>query len=155
MALAGLGKAGAAAESDAVAPALHKIERAAIAASTHITYPPSELLMLVEDHLRASGLHASADMLTREAGLTRLPADGLNRLSADAAATDPQQITEPQETPFLAVSAPREPATPATQPSKGANCKIPGLCFWIADHSSLSWCPIVNHMSMLSLADCE
>ncbi len=67
---AGLGKAGAAAAaSDAVAPALHKIERAAIAASTHITYAPSELLVLIEDHLRASGLHASADALAAEAAL--------------------------------------------------------------------------------------
>ena len=66
----GLGKAGAAAAaSDAVAPALHKIERAAIAASTHITYAPSELLVLIEDHLRASGLHASANALAAEAAL--------------------------------------------------------------------------------------
>lgn len=85
--------------------------------------------MLVEDHLRASGLHASADMLTREAGLTRLSTDGLNRLSADAVATDPRPITEPQETPFLAVSAPREPATPATQPSKGASCEFLAFAF--------------------------
>ena len=85
--------------------------------------------MLVEDHLRASGLHASADMLTREAGLTRLPTDGLNRLSADAAPTDPRPTTEPQKTPFLTISAPGEPATPATQPSKGANCEFPAFAF--------------------------
>ena len=69
---AGLGRAGAAAAAtDAEAPALHKIERTAIAASTHITYPPAELLTLIEDHLRASGLHASADALAAEAGLDR------------------------------------------------------------------------------------
>lgn len=104
---AGLGKAGAAAESDAIAPALHKIERAAIAASTHISYPPSELLMLMEDHLRASGLQASADMLASEAGLARLPTD-------DGATAGTAQGSSPF-TPF----SHREPATPATQPSRG------------------------------------
>ncbi|BDA44801.1 probable DDB1- and CUL4-associated factor 1 [Coccomyxa sp. Obi] len=90
---AGLGKAGAAAAaSDAVAPALHKIERAAIAASTHITYAPSELLVLIEDHLRASGLHASADALAAEAAL------GTSQTSAQAdcpSDTHQQQLTTP------------------------------------------------------------
>ena len=114
---AGLGKAGAAAESDAIAPALHKIERAAIAASTQITYPPAELLMLVEDHLRASGLHASADMLTQEAGLPRLLAEGQARLPADAA-PEPRDMRDQQSTPFL-FSSQREPPSSVAQPSRG------------------------------------
>lgn len=115
---AGLGKAGAAAESDAIAPALHKIERAAIAASTQITYPPAELLMLVEDHLRASGLHASADMLTQEAGLPRLPTDSQARLSAEAA-PEPRESTEQQSTPFFSFNAQRGPPSSATQAGTG------------------------------------
>ena len=115
---AGLGKAGAAAETDAIAPALHKIERAAIAASTQITYPPAELLMLVEDHLRASGLHASADMLTREAGLPRLPTDSQARLYADAD-PEPREPTEQQSTPFFSSSAQRGPPSSAALAGKG------------------------------------
>ena len=34
--------------TDAAAPALQRIERAAIAASTQITYPPHELLRLIQ-----------------------------------------------------------------------------------------------------------
>ncbi len=115
---AGLGRAGAAAETDAIAPALHKIERAAIAASTQITYPPAELLMLVEDHLRASGLHASADMLTQEADLPRLPADGQARLAADAPA-EPRDMAEQPKSPFLTFSSQRECPVPVSQPSRG------------------------------------
>ena len=63
--------------------------------------------MLMEDHLRASGLQASADMLASEAGLARLPAD--DRAIADAAQGP---------SPFTPFSR-REPVTPATQPSKG------------------------------------
>ena len=126
----GLGKAGAAAESDAIAPALHKIERAAIAASTQITYPPAELLMLVEDHLRASGLHASADMLTQEAGLPRLLADSQARLPADAA-PEARDLREQQSTPLFVFSSQREPPSSATQPSRGeqsssTTCSLPG-----------------------------
>ena len=62
-------KAGAVAASDAAAPALHKIERAAIAASTHITYKPQELLTLIKQHLEASGLTETARQLEREANL--------------------------------------------------------------------------------------
>ena len=100
----GLGKAGAAAAaSDAVAPALHKIERAAIAASTHITYAPSELLVLMEDHLRASGLHASADMLAAEAGL------GSSQASAQADCPSDAQQLQQLTTPFA--------CTPAVMPA--------------------------------------
>ena len=65
----GMGSAGTAAAHDAAAPALHKMERAAIAAASHITYDPNELLTLIRDHLAASGLHSAADTLTREARL--------------------------------------------------------------------------------------
>ncbi len=63
--------------------------------------------MLMEDHLRASGLQASADMLASEAGLARLPTD-------DGATAGTAQGSSPF-TPF----SHREPATPATQPSRG------------------------------------
>ena len=63
--------------------------------------------MLMEDHLRASGLQASADMLTSEAGLARLPMD-------DGATVGTAQGSPPF-TPF----SHREPATPATQLSRG------------------------------------
>ena len=45
---AGLSRAGTLATTDAAAPALQRIERASIAASTAITYPPDELLLLIE-----------------------------------------------------------------------------------------------------------
>lgn len=99
-------------------PALHKIERAAIAAATHITYPPAELLMLVEDHLRASGLHASADKLAQEAGLARLPTDGLPRLIAEPG-SEPRVTQGVHGTPFLTPFTAGEPGTPAILPSKG------------------------------------
>eukprot|EP00798_Chlamydomonas_sp_ICE-L_P001585 gene1585-32972_t len=56
-----------AAATDAAGPALQKIERAAIAASTHITYAPQELLIIINNHLRASGLSSSATALAEEA----------------------------------------------------------------------------------------
>lgn len=64
---AGVSKTEDAVTYDAAAPALHKMERAAIAAASHITYQPSELLMLIHDHLSASGLEATAAMLKTEA----------------------------------------------------------------------------------------
>lgn len=54
---------------DAAAPALHKMERAAIAAGSHITYNPEELLGLIRDHLLAAGLAQTAEVLEHEAGL--------------------------------------------------------------------------------------
>lgn len=74
--------------------------------------------MLMEDHLRASGLHASADMLTQEAGLPRLPADGQARLPVDAA-PDLRNVTEQQSTPFYALSSQRDCPLSTTQPSRG------------------------------------
>lgn len=55
--------------TDAAAPALQKIERAAIASATPISYMPQELLMLMYEHLKATGLHGSATTLAKEAGL--------------------------------------------------------------------------------------
>jgi hypothetical protein len=60
----------AAAATDAAAPALLKIERAAIAAATPISYQPQELLLLMYEHLKASGLHTAAASLAKEAGLS-------------------------------------------------------------------------------------
>ncbi|KAG2449728.1 hypothetical protein HYH02_005255 [Chlamydomonas schloesseri] len=68
-----------AAANDAAAPALHKIERAAIAAASAVSYSPQELLLLIFEHLKASGLHASAASLAAEAGLGRASA-ALQRL---------------------------------------------------------------------------
>ena len=51
---------------DAAAPALLKMERAAIAAASHITYHPPELLGLIRDHLCAAGLTETAAALDRE-----------------------------------------------------------------------------------------
>ena len=65
-----MGSAGTEAARDATGPALHKMERAAIAAASHITYDPSELLLLIRDHLAALGLHSSAERLTWEASLS-------------------------------------------------------------------------------------
>eukprot|EP00899_Mesostigma_viride_P002695 jgi/Mesvir1/12426/Mv00591-RA.2 len=59
----------AAISSDAAAPAMHKIERAVIAASTPISYPARDLLILIYDHLVASGLHVAAATLAEESGL--------------------------------------------------------------------------------------
>jgi hypothetical protein len=51
---------------DAAAPALLKMERAAIASASHITYQPTELLALIKDHLTAAGLSETAAVLERE-----------------------------------------------------------------------------------------
>ena len=51
---------------DAAAPALLKMERAAIAAASHITYHPPELLSLIRDHLSDAGLTETAAALDRE-----------------------------------------------------------------------------------------
>lgn len=48
--LLGISKTGALV-TDAAAPALQRIERAAIAAGTQITYPPHELLKLIQVHI--------------------------------------------------------------------------------------------------------
>ncbi|CAB79834.1 putative protein [Arabidopsis thaliana] len=59
--------------SDAATPTLRRIERAAIAAATPITYDSKELLLLIHEHLQASGLGDTASALLKEAQLTPLP----------------------------------------------------------------------------------
>ncbi|KAL0324050.1 UNVERIFIED_CONTAM: DDB1- and CUL4-associated factor1 [Sesamum calycinum] len=62
--------------SDAATPTLRRIERAAIAAATPISYHSRmfrlELLVLIHEHLQASGLAESASILLKEAKLTPL-----------------------------------------------------------------------------------
>ncbi|CAN4076502.1 unnamed protein product [Withania somnifera] len=67
------GRASSLAATDAATPTLRRIERAAIAAATPITYHARELLLLIHEHLQASGLTDSATMLLKEAQLTPLP----------------------------------------------------------------------------------
>lgn len=71
----------------APATALQALERAAAAAATPLAYQPGELLQLIAEHLRASGLAASADTLTGEAGLTPSPAGSTGASCGFAAAT--------------------------------------------------------------------
>ncbi|XP_010526286.1 PREDICTED: DDB1- and CUL4-associated factor homolog 1-like [Tarenaya hassleriana] len=59
--------------TDAATPTLRRIERAAIAAATPITYDSKELLLLIHEHLQASGLSKSATALLKEAQLMPLP----------------------------------------------------------------------------------
>ncbi|KAF5726321.1 DDB1- and CUL4-associated factor 1 isoform X1 [Tripterygium wilfordii] len=67
------GRATTLAATDAATPTLRRIERAAIAAATPITYHSRELLQLIHEHLQASGLAASAATLLKEAQVTPLP----------------------------------------------------------------------------------
>lgn len=67
------GRASTLAATDAATPTLRRIERAAIAAATPITYHSRELLLLIHEHLQASGLSATASSLLKEAQLTPLP----------------------------------------------------------------------------------
>ncbi|PIN09480.1 hypothetical protein CDL12_17941 [Handroanthus impetiginosus] len=67
------GRASTLAASDAATPTLRRIERAAIAAATPISYHSRELLLLIHEHLQASGLAESAASLLKEAKLTPLP----------------------------------------------------------------------------------
>ncbi|KAF8097533.1 hypothetical protein N665_0286s0042 [Sinapis alba] len=59
--------------SDAATPTLRRIERAAIAAATPITYDSKELLLLIHEHLQASGLGETASALLKETQLSPLP----------------------------------------------------------------------------------
>ncbi|XP_022141621.1 DDB1- and CUL4-associated factor homolog 1 isoform X2 [Momordica charantia] len=61
------------AASDAATTTLRRIERAAIAAATPITYHSRELLLLMHEHLLALGLTKTAYALLKEAELTPLP----------------------------------------------------------------------------------
>ncbi|MED6201184.1 hypothetical protein PIB30_092395 [Stylosanthes scabra] len=67
------GRASTLAATDAATPTLRRIERAAIAAATPITYHSRELLLLIHEHLQASGLTQAASTLLKEAQLTPLP----------------------------------------------------------------------------------
>ncbi|KAI3690306.1 hypothetical protein L2E82_48286 [Cichorium intybus] len=67
------GRASTLAATDAATPTLRRIERAAIAAATPITYHSRELLLLIHEHLQASGLSTTASQLLKEAQLTPLP----------------------------------------------------------------------------------
>ncbi|GJS30218.1 DDB1- and CUL4-associated factor homolog 1 [Tanacetum coccineum] len=67
------GRASTLAATDAATPTLRRIERAAIAAATPITYHSKELLLLIHEHLQASGLSTAASALLKEAQLTPLP----------------------------------------------------------------------------------
>ncbi|GMI88478.1 DDB1-CUL4 associated factor 1 [Hibiscus trionum] len=67
------GRASTLAATDAATPTLRRIERAAIAAATPITYHSKELLLLIHEHLQASGLSETASSLLKEAQLTPLP----------------------------------------------------------------------------------
>ncbi|PKA64774.1 DDB1- and CUL4-associated factor like 1 [Apostasia shenzhenica] len=67
------GRASTLAATDAAAPTLRRIERAAIAAATPITYHSRELLLLIHEHLLASGLTCAASALQKEADLMPLP----------------------------------------------------------------------------------
>ncbi|KAG1328037.1 DDB1- and CUL4-associated factor [Cocos nucifera] len=84
------GRASSLAATDAAAPTLRRIERAAIAAATPITYHSRELLLLIHEHLQASGLAATAALLQKEADLTPLPSLGV--------LTPPLHQTSVQET---------------------------------------------------------
>ncbi|XP_042509316.1 DDB1- and CUL4-associated factor homolog 1-like [Macadamia integrifolia] len=66
------GRASSLAATDAAAPTLRRIERAAIAAATPITYHSRELLLLIHEHLQASGLTSTAALLLKEAQLIPL-----------------------------------------------------------------------------------
>ncbi|XP_078428477.1 DDB1-CUL4 associated factor 1 isoform X2 [Wolffia australiana] len=67
------GRACTLAATDAAAPTLRRIERAAIAAATPVTYHSKELLLLIHEHLLASGLTGTAALLQKEAQLCPLP----------------------------------------------------------------------------------
>ncbi|KAA8521008.1 hypothetical protein F0562_011704 [Nyssa sinensis] len=67
------GRASTLAATDAAIPTLRRIERAAIAAATPITYHSRELLLLIHEHLQASGLAKTAATLLKEAQLTPFP----------------------------------------------------------------------------------
>ncbi|KAI3855494.1 hypothetical protein MKX03_004351 [Papaver bracteatum] len=67
------GRSNTLAATDAAAPTLRRIERAAIAAATPISYHSRELLLLIHEHLQASGLNTTAASLLRESQLTPLP----------------------------------------------------------------------------------
>jgi hypothetical protein len=59
-----------------------QIERSAVAEATQITYPQTELLQLMHEHLNCLGLHAAAAALAEEARLVFGPRDTAGRLAS-------------------------------------------------------------------------
>ncbi|KAL8099818.1 hypothetical protein AgCh_032180 [Apium graveolens] len=92
------GRASTLAATDAATPTLRRIERAAIAAATPITYHSRELLLLIHEHLQASGLGTTAAALLKEAQLTPLPS-----LAAPSSLSHQASV---QETPLVQVHWP-------------------------------------------------
>ncbi|KAF9608499.1 hypothetical protein IFM89_009865 [Coptis chinensis] len=92
------GRASTLAATDAAAPTLRRIERAAIAAATPITYDPRELLQLMHEHLQASGLATAAAALLKDAQLAPLP--------SLAAPTQQLNQTSVQETQSMKIQWP-------------------------------------------------
>ncbi|CAM6107327.1 unnamed protein product [Calypogeia fissa] len=90
------GRASTVAASEAAAPTLRRIERAAIAAATPISYHSRELLQLIHEHLVASGLSSAASALLKEAYLKPLPSTlpqsnvGYNSVPASSPSEDHQ-----------------------------------------------------------------
>ncbi|KAJ4880582.1 DDB1- and CUL4-associated factor-like protein 1 [Raphanus sativus] len=111
--------------SDAATPTLRRIERAAIAAATPITYDSKELLLLIHEHLQASGLGETASALLKEAQLSPL-----------------SSLAPPSS---IAYSATPEMSAPVAQeqwPSGRANCGFftgkPKVCAHDEDPNSIS-----------------
>ncbi|KAL6496597.1 hypothetical protein OROGR_029855 [Orobanche gracilis] len=90
-----LGRESTLAASDAITPTLRRIERAAIAAATPISYHPRELLLLMHEHLQASGLAQTASALLKEAQLTPLPS-----LIVPSSLAQPPTAQETSSTPI-------------------------------------------------------
>ncbi|KAK9000889.1 hypothetical protein V6N11_081371 [Hibiscus sabdariffa] len=87
------GRASTLAATDAATPTLRRIERAAIAAATPITYHSKELLLLIHEHLQASGLAETAASLLKESQLTPLPSLAApSSLAYQASVQDPPSI---------------------------------------------------------------
>ncbi|KAF2313570.1 hypothetical protein GH714_011790 [Hevea brasiliensis] len=92
------GRASTLAATDAATPTLRRIERAAVAAATPISYHSRELLLLIHEHLQASGLAETAAALLKEAQLTPLP--------SLAAASSLMHQASAQETPAVQLQWP-------------------------------------------------
>ncbi|KAK6158646.1 hypothetical protein DH2020_005960 [Rehmannia glutinosa] len=109
------GRASTLAASDAATPTLRRIERAAIAAATPISYHSRELLLLIHEHLQASGLAESAGALLKEAKLTPLP-------SLAAPSSLAHQASERQEVSSVQIQWPsgRAPSGFLSDKSKGS-----------------------------------
>ncbi|GAB2222944.1 hypothetical protein Drorol1_Dr00017076 [Drosera rotundifolia] len=89
------GRASTSAARDAATPTLRRIERAAIAAATPITYDSRQLLLLIHEHVKACGLGNTADTLLKEAQLTPLPS-----LSTPLSLTNHPAAQEPPSVQF-------------------------------------------------------